>query len=46
MISADLAQRMRHTWAFFINDLQESVHEAVFNKVLHVQEEVHEKAIS
>ncbi|KAG2095495.1 hypothetical protein BD769DRAFT_1394861 [Suillus cothurnatus] len=39
-ISADLAQRMRHTQAFFINDLQESVHKAVFDKVLHGQEEV------
>jgi len=43
-ISADLAQRMRHTWAFFINDLQKSVHKAVFDKVLHAQEEVHEKS--
>jgi hypothetical protein len=43
-ISADLAQRMRHTRAFFVNDLQESVHEAVFGKVLHAQEEVREKS--
>jgi len=44
MISADLAQHMRHTWVFFVNDLQESVHKAVFNKVVHAQEEVHEKS--
>ncbi|KAG1836203.1 hypothetical protein DFJ58DRAFT_847087 [Suillus subalutaceus] len=44
VLSADLAQRMRHTQAFFANDLQESVHEAVFDKVLHAQEEVIQEA--
>jgi hypothetical protein len=42
-LSADLTQCMRHTRAFFADNLAASVHEPVLNKVLHAQEKAHEK---
>jgi hypothetical protein len=42
-LSADLTQRMRHTRAFFADNLAASVREPVLNKVPHAQEKAHEK---
>lgn len=42
-LSADLAHRMRSTWAFFADNLEVSVREAVSDKVPHTQEKGHEK---
>ncbi|KAG1761266.1 WD40-repeat-containing domain protein [Suillus occidentalis] len=42
-LSADLTQRMRSTRAFFADNLEASVREAVLDKVPHTQEKGHEK---
>lgn len=42
-LSADLAHRMRSTRAFFADNLEVSVREAVSDKVPHTQEKGHEK---